>query len=63
MKALMRDAMLDGAFGLSTGLFYVPAWENTSTTYIKGDTPPEFKPGGGFTGLFPRPGLACNHHP
>jgi dihydroorotase/N-acyl-D-amino-acid deacylase len=24
MKALARDAMLDGAFGLSTGLFYVP---------------------------------------
>jgi alcohol dehydrogenase (cytochrome c) len=43
-----------------TGLFYVPAWENTSTTYIKGDTPPEFKQGGGFTGLFPRPGLATD---
>jgi alcohol dehydrogenase (cytochrome c) len=43
-----------------TGLFYVPAWENTSTTYIKGDTPPEFKPGAGFTGLFPRPGLATD---
>jgi len=43
-----------------TGLFYVPAWENTSTTYIKGDTPPEFRPGGGFTGLFPRPGLATD---
>ena len=26
-----------------TGLFYVSAWENTSTTYIKGDTPPEFQ--------------------
>ncbi|MDX2029179.1 MAG: D-aminoacylase [Blastocatellia bacterium] len=24
MKALVREAMLDGAFGLSTGLFYVP---------------------------------------
>ncbi|MBI4890732.1 MAG: amidohydrolase family protein, partial [Acidobacteria bacterium] len=24
MKALMKQAMLDGAFGLSTGLFYVP---------------------------------------
>jgi alcohol dehydrogenase (cytochrome c) len=43
-----------------TGLFYVSAWENTSTTYIKGDTPPEFRPGGGFTGLFPRPGLATD---
>jgi alcohol dehydrogenase (cytochrome c) len=41
-----------------TGLFYVPAWENTSTTYIKGDKPPEFRPGAGFTGMFPRPGLA-----
>src|SRR5678815_189926 len=43
-----------------TGLFYVPAWENTSTTYIKGDTPPEFRPGGGFTGMFPRPGRATD---
>jgi len=43
-----------------TGLFYVPAWENTSTTYIKGDAPPEFKAGGGFTGMFPRPGLATD---
>jgi dihydroorotase/N-acyl-D-amino-acid deacylase len=25
MKALVREGMLDGAFGLSTGLFYVPA--------------------------------------
>ena len=24
MRALMRQAMLDGAFGMSTGLFYVP---------------------------------------
>ena len=23
-----------------TGLFYVPTWENSSTTYVKGDTPP-----------------------
>jgi len=39
-----------------TGLFYVPTWENTSTTYIKGDTPPEFREGQGFAGLFPRAG-------
>jgi len=39
-----------------TGLFYVPAWENTSTTYVKGDTPPEFREGQAFTGVFPRPG-------
>jgi alcohol dehydrogenase (cytochrome c) len=48
------------SFSPRTGLFYVSAWENTSTTYIKGDTAPEFKPGGGFTGLFPRPGLATD---
>ncbi len=39
-----------------TGLFYVPAWENTSTTYVKGDAPPEFRDGQAFTGVFPRPG-------
>jgi alcohol dehydrogenase (cytochrome c) len=39
-----------------TGLFYVPAWENTSTTYVKGDAPPEFREGQGFTGIFPRGG-------
>jgi alcohol dehydrogenase (cytochrome c) len=39
-----------------TGLFYVPTWENTSTTYLKGDKPPEFVEGRGFTGIFPRPG-------
>jgi alcohol dehydrogenase (cytochrome c) len=48
------------SFSPRTGLFYVPAWENTSTTYIKGDTPPEFRAGAGFTGLFPRPGLATD---
>jgi alcohol dehydrogenase (cytochrome c) len=44
------------SFSPRTGLFYVPAWENSSTTYIKGDTPPEFKEGQGFSGLFPRGG-------
>jgi alcohol dehydrogenase (cytochrome c) len=44
------------SFSPRTGLFYVPTWENTSTTYIKGDTPPEFREGQGFTGLFPRGG-------
>src|SRR5262245_31202145 len=43
-----------------TGLFYVPAWENTSTTYVKGDTPPEFRDGQGFTGIFPRPGSSTD---
>jgi alcohol dehydrogenase (cytochrome c) len=48
------------SFSPRTGLFYVPTWENTSTTYIKGDAPPEFKEGQGFAGLFPRPGLATD---
>jgi len=43
-----------------TGLFYVPAWENTSTTYVKGDTPPQFREGQGFTGIFPKPGSATD---
>jgi len=43
-----------------TGLFYVPTWENSSTTYVKGDTPPEFRDGQGFTGIFPRPGLSTD---
>jgi alcohol dehydrogenase (cytochrome c) len=43
-----------------TGLFYVPTWENTSTTYVKGDTPPEFREGQPFIGVFPRPGLASD---
>jgi alcohol dehydrogenase (cytochrome c) len=43
-----------------TGLFYIPSWENTSTTYIKGDTPPEFKEGQSFTGLFPRGGSTAD---
>jgi alcohol dehydrogenase (cytochrome c) len=43
-----------------TGLFYVPTWENTSTTYVKGDNPPEFREGQGFTGIFPRPGSSAD---
>jgi alcohol dehydrogenase (cytochrome c) len=43
-----------------TGLFYVPTWENTSTTYIKADAPPQYREGQGFTGLFPRPGAATD---
>lgn len=44
----------------STGLFYIPAWENTSTTYIKGEEPPEFHEGQGFSGLFPRGGATTD---
>ena len=43
-----------------TGWFYVPTWENTSTTYIKGDTPPVFREGQGFAGLFPRMGATTD---
>ena len=43
-----------------TGLFYVPAWENTSTTYVKADAPPDFREGQPFIGVFPRPGLASD---
>jgi len=39
-----------------TGLFYIPAWENSSTTYWKGEAPPEFHEGQGFAGPFPRGG-------
>ena len=44
------------SFSPRTGLFYVPTWENSSTTYIKGEEPPEFHEGQGFSGLFPRGG-------
>jgi alcohol dehydrogenase (cytochrome c) len=37
-------------------LFYIPAWENTSSTYVKGEEPPEFHDGASFTGAFPRGG-------
>jgi alcohol dehydrogenase (cytochrome c) len=41
------------AFSPTTGLFYIPTWENTSTTYYKGEEPPEFHEGQSFTGRFP----------
>jgi alcohol dehydrogenase (cytochrome c) len=44
------------SFSPHTGLFYIPTWENSSTTYIKGEEPPEFHEGRGFAGLFPRGG-------
>jgi alcohol dehydrogenase (cytochrome c) len=39
-----------------TGLFYVPTWENSSTTYVKAEKAPVFEPGKTFSGLFPRGG-------
>jgi alcohol dehydrogenase (cytochrome c) len=44
------------SFSPSTGLFYIPAWENSSTTYIKGEEPPEFHQGKMFIGDFPKAG-------
>jgi alcohol dehydrogenase (cytochrome c) len=41
------------SFSPATGLFYIPTWENTSSTYKKGEEPPEFHSGGSFTGVFP----------
>ena len=33
------------SFSPDTGLFYIPAWENSSSTYVKGEAPPEFHEG------------------
>lgn len=48
------------SFSPGTGLFYIPAWENTSTTYVKGEEPPEFHEGQGFAGLFPKAGATTD---
>lgn len=42
------------SFSPATGLFYISAWENTSSIYSKGEAPPEFHNGGNYTGVFPR---------
>ena len=39
-----------------TGLFYIPTWENSSSTYSLGEAPPEFHQGQTFAGTFPRGG-------
>ncbi len=44
------------SFSPRTGLFYIPSWENSSSTYWKGEAPPEFHDGAGFAGPFPRGG-------
>jgi alcohol dehydrogenase (cytochrome c) len=48
------------SYSPKTGFFYIPAWENSSTTYIKGEEPPEFHEGQSFSGLFPRGGARGN---
>jgi len=42
------------SFSPRTGLFYIPAWENSSSTYVKGEEPPDFIDGKMFIGAFPR---------
>jgi alcohol dehydrogenase (cytochrome c) len=44
------------SYSPQTGLFYIPTWENSSTTYIKGEEPPEFHSGQTFSGVFPKSG-------
>ena len=44
------------SFSPRTGLFYVPTWQNSSSTYVKGDAPPEFHETQTFAGLFPKAG-------
>ena len=48
------------SFSPATGLFYIPAWENSSSTYVKGEQPPEFHAGQSFTGAFPRGGATTD---
>jgi alcohol dehydrogenase (cytochrome c) len=48
------------SFSPTTGLFYIPAWENSSSTYVKGEEPPEFHQGQSFTGAFPRGGATTD---
>jgi outer membrane protein assembly factor BamB len=43
-----------------TGLFYIPAWENSSSTYKKGEEPPEFHDGQSFVGVGPGRGAAAD---
>jgi len=45
------------SFSPATGLFYIPAWENSSATYRKGE-PLEYREGQGFMGQGPGRGSA-----
>jgi alcohol dehydrogenase (cytochrome c) len=48
------------SYSPNTGLFYIPAWENTSSTYKKGEEPPEFHEGQSFVGVFPGGGATTD---
>src|SRR5208282_4293100 len=41
------------SFSPRTGLFYIPTWETSSSTYVKGAEPPAFVDSKMFTGTFP----------
>lgn len=41
------------SYSPETGLFYIPTWENSSTTYRQGEEIPEFVEGQSFSGPFP----------
>ena len=42
------------SYSPKTGLFYIPTWENSSTTYIKGEEPPEFHEGQNVLRIVPK---------
>jgi alcohol dehydrogenase (cytochrome c) len=44
------------SFSPRTGLFYIPTWENSSSTYMKVTEPPEFADDKSFTGDRPKGG-------
>jgi alcohol dehydrogenase (cytochrome c) len=44
------------SFSPRTGLFYIPTWENSSSTYFKVTEPPEFADDKSYTGDFPKAG-------
>jgi alcohol dehydrogenase (cytochrome c) len=48
------------SFSPVTELFYIPAWENSSSVYRKGEDPPEFHDGQSFTGTGPGRGGATD---
>jgi alcohol dehydrogenase (cytochrome c) len=48
------------SYSPQTGLFYIPAWQNSSSTYVKGEEPPEFHKDQTFAGLFPKAGSASD---
>jgi alcohol dehydrogenase (cytochrome c) len=43
-----------------TGLFYIPAWENSSSIYFKTGEPPQFSETQSFTGDRPKPGATTD---